>query len=269
MPLYMDRHDLPDATPEEVAQAHVQDVAIQGQYGVRYVTYWHDPEDESVFCLAEGPDRDSVETVHREAHGLVANKIIEVDPAMVRHFLGKIAEPSVGEPWVETAFRAVLFTDIEGSTDITQRVGDAKAMAIIRAHDEIVREIVERYTGRVVKHTGDGMMASFTSVGRAIESAIAIQRQIDEHSRQADVPFKIRIGLSAGEPVTENDDLFGTVVQLAARLCASAQAGCIYASSAVRELAVGKSFALEEVGPVQLKGFDEPVRQYEVRWALD
>ena len=266
MPLYMDRHDLPGATPEDVAQAHVQDVAIQDRYGVRYVTYWHDPEDESAFCLAEGPNRDAVETVHREAHGLIANKIIEVDPAMVRHFLGKIAEPVVGEPWVETAFRAVLFTDIEGSTSITQRFGDAKAMAVIRTHDEIVRKLVDRFDGTVVKHTGDGMMASFTSVGRAIEAAIAIQRRIDEYSRQADVPFMIRIGLSAGEPVTENDDLFGAVVQLAARLCASAQAGCIYASSAVRELVVGKSFALDEVGAVQFKGFHEPVRQFEVRW---
>ncbi len=269
MPLYMDRHDLPGATAEDVAQAHVQDVAIQDRYGVRYVTYWHDPDDVSAFCLAEGPDRDAVETVHREAHGLVANRIIEVDPAMVRVFLGKIAEPAVGEPWVETAFRVVLFTDIEGSTSITQRFGDAKAMAVIRAHDEIVRELVAGFDGRVVKHTGDGMMASFTSVGRAIESAIAIQRRIDEYSRRADVPFMIRIGLSAGEPVTENDDLFGAVVQLAARLCASAEAGCIYASSAVRELAVGKSFALDEVGAVQFKGFDEPVRQFEVRWAPD
>lgn len=266
MPLYMDRHDIPGATAEDVAEAHVQDVAIQDRYGVSYLTYWFDPQDGSAFCLAEGPDRETVETVHREAHGLIANKIIEVDPAMVRHFLGRIAEPTVGEPWVETAFRAVLFTDIEGSTSITQRFGDAKAMAVIRAHDEIVREIIDRFEGRVVKHTGDGIMASFTSVRCSVEAAIAIQRRIDEHSREAEVPFMIRIGLSAGEPVTENDDLFGTVVQLAARLCTSAQAGTIYASSAVRELVVGKTFALDEVGTVQLKGFDEPVRQFAVRW---
>jgi class 3 adenylate cyclase len=267
MPLYMDRHDIPGATAEDVAAAHVQDVAIQERYGVRYITYWFEPEDGSAFCLAEGPDREAVETVHREAHGLMANKIIEVDPAMVRHFLGRIAEPVVGEPWVETAFRAVLFTDIEGSTNLTQRLGDAKAMGVIRTHDEIVREIVDRFEGQVVKHTGDGVMASFTSVGRAVEAAIAMQRRINEHCRDAEVPFMIRIGLSAGEPVTENDDLFGTVVQLAARLCTSAQPGSIYASSAVRELVMGKTFALEDVGTVQLKGFDEPVRQFAIRWS--
>ncbi|MBA2325067.1 MAG: DUF4242 domain-containing protein, partial [Actinobacteria bacterium] len=151
MPLFMDRHELAGATPEEVAAAHVQDVEIQDQYGVRYVTYWHDVEAGSAFCLAEGPDQDAVEAVHRDAHGLVANKIIEVDSGMVRHFLGRIAEPVVGEPWVETAFRAVLFTDIEGSTNLTQRLGDAKAMAVVRTHDEIVRGLLSHHSGTEVK----------------------------------------------------------------------------------------------------------------------
>jgi class 3 adenylate cyclase len=267
VPLFMDRHDLEDATPQDVAAAHVQDVEIQDRYGVRYVTYWHDVEDGAVFCLAEGPGQDAVEAVHRDAHGLVANKIIEVDPAMVRHFLGRIAEPVVGEPWVETAFRAVLFTDIEGSTSLTQRLGDAKAMAVVRVHDEIVRELLNRHGGSEVKHTGDGIMASFTSVARALEFAIAVQRRMEEHCRDTEVPFRIRIGVSAGEPVTENDDLFGTVVQLAARLCASADPGGICASTAVRELVLGKGFALHDRGSLELKGFDEPVQIFGVRWS--
>jgi class 3 adenylate cyclase len=263
----MDRHDLEDATPEAIAAAHVQDVEIQDRYGVRYVTYWHDLEHGSAFCLAEGPDQDAVEAVHRDSHGLLASKIIEVDAAMVRQFLGRIAEPVVGEPWVETAFRAVLFTDIEDSTSLTQRLGDAKAMAVVRAHDEIVRDVLDGHGGKEVKHTGDGIMASFTSVARALQAAIAIQRRMDEHSRAAEVPFRVRIGLSAGEPVTENDDLFGTVVQLAARLCASAEAGGICTSSAVRELVSGKGFVLDDRGSVELKGFDEPVRIFGVRWS--
>jgi hypothetical protein len=156
MPLFMDRHDIPGATAEDVAAAHVQDVRIQEQYGVHYLSYWHDPQADSVFCLADGPDMAAVETVHREAHGLVANKVIEVDPEAVRNFLGRIAEPTLGKPWVETAFRAVLFTDIEGSTNLTQRVGDAQAMSVVRAHDEIVRKHLESCGGKEVKHTGDG-----------------------------------------------------------------------------------------------------------------
>ena len=266
MPLFMDRHDLPGATPEDVANAHVQDVEIEDQYGVRYVTYWHEPADGYVFCLADGPDRDAVEAVHREAHGLVANKIIEVDSSLVRQFLGRIHEPVVGKPFVETAFRAIVFTDIEDSTSLTQRHGDAAAMAIVRAHDEIARELLARYDGTEVKHTGDGVMASFTSVVRALEFAVAMQHRVGEHNQVAEVPFRVRIGVSAGEPVTENDDLFGTVVQLAARLCAHADPGGINVSSAVRELALGKGFALDDCGLIELKGFDEPVRCFRVLW---
>jgi class 3 adenylate cyclase len=263
----MDHHDLPGATPEDIAAAHVRDVEIQDRYGVRYVTYWHDFEAGAAFCLAEGPDQDAVEAVHRDAHGMIANKIIEVDPGMVRQFLGRIAEPVVGEPWVETAFRAVLFTDIEGSTNLTQRFGDAKAMAVVRAHDEIVRDALESHGGREVKHTGDGIMASFTSVARALEASITMQRRITTHNAEAEVPFNVRVGVSAGEPVTENDDLFGSVVQLAARLCASADPGGICTSSAVRELALGKGFVLDDRGAVELKGFDDPVQIFGVRWS--
>jgi class 3 adenylate cyclase len=267
MPLFMDRHDLPGATPEEVAQAHVQDVELEDRYGVHYVTYWHEPVDGYVFCLAEGPDRDAVDAVHRDSHGLVANKIIEVDSALVRQFLGRIHEPVVGKPFVETAFRAIVFTDIEESTSLTQRHGDATAMALVRTHDEIARELLDRHDGTEIKHTGDGIMASFTSVVRALEFAIAMQRRVEEHGRSAAVPFRVRIGVSAGEPVTENDDLFGTVVQLAARLSAVADPGGICVSSAVRELAHGKGFAIEDRGVIELKGFDAPVPVYDVRWS--
>src|SRR5574341_622430 len=144
MPLYVDRHDVPDATPEALAAAHVKDVEVQDDYGVRYITYWHDLKEGHVFCLAEGPDQEAVEAVHRDAHGLMANKIIEVDPSPVRQFLGRIDEPVVGQPFVETAFRAVLFTDIEDSTSLTQRHGDRAAMAIVRAHDEMARQLLAR-----------------------------------------------------------------------------------------------------------------------------
>jgi len=79
--MYLDRHDLPGITPEELAEAHRQDEATQDGYGVRYHTYWFDPSNGSVFCLAEGPSREAIETVHRQAHGEVASAIIELDPA--------------------------------------------------------------------------------------------------------------------------------------------------------------------------------------------
>jgi class 3 adenylate cyclase len=267
MPLYMDRHDLPGTTAMDLAAAHMKDLDIQDTYDVHYVTYWFDPGSGGVFCLVDAPSKDAADTVHRESHGLVANFMIEVDRQRVHEFLGNLVEHEPGEDYVETAFRTILFTDMEGSTSLTQRLGDAGAMQHLRSHDAIIRGALAVLNGREVKHTGDGVMAAFGSVARAVECAVAIQRSLMDHNATAAEPIHVRIGLSAGEPVTENDDLFGSAVQLAARLCSSAQTGGILVSGAVHDLALGKGFLFEDRGTVELKGFDEPVRAFEVRWA--
>ena len=267
MPLFMDRHDLAGATAEDLAMAHVRDAEVQERFAVRYVSYWFDYERQAAFCLVDSPSSEAAEAVHRESHGLLANEIIEVKPEQVRAFLGRVREAPLGEPYVETAFRSILFTDIEGSTAFTQRLGDSKAMQVLRRHDDIVREALREAEGNEVKHTGDGIMASFTSTSRAVGCAIAIQRQLaDDNSKQNEEALSVRIGLSAGEPVTDGGDLFGAVVQLAARLCAHAEPGGILTSTAVRDLSMGKGFVFIDQGEVALRGFEEPVRPYAVQW---
>jgi class 3 adenylate cyclase len=263
----MDRHDDVEISPEELAQAHMADLAVQAKYGTSYLSYWFDPEARSVFCLVDAPSRDAAEATHREAHGEMASRIIEVEGHLVKNFLGSIPAHPPGEAYVESAFRTILFTDIVGSTDVTQRLGDAKAMEILRTHDLIVRSELAAVGGDEVKHTGDGIMASFASVARAIQCAIGIQRGFQAHEETGpDHAVKVRIGVSAGEPVAEHDDLFGAAVQLAARACDHAAAGGILVSTAVRELCVGKGFNFEARGPFELKGFDELVPLFEVAW---
>lgn len=249
---------------------HVRDVEVQEKFDVRYLSYWFDYERQAAFCLVDSPSPQAAESVHRESHGMLANEIIEVKPEQVRAYLGRFRGAPLGEPYVETAFRAILFTDIEGSTALTQRLGDAKAMHVLRRHDDIVREALGTSEGNEVKHTGDGIMASFTSVSRAVECAIVIQKQLAEHnSRQNEEALSVRIGLSAGEPVTDAGDLFGAAVQLAARLCAHAEPGGILTSTAVRDLSIGKGFVFIDQGEVALRGFEEPVRPYAVQWNLE
>jgi class 3 adenylate cyclase len=266
MPMYMDRHDVAGVTAEDVAKAHLRDLEVGEKYDVHWVSYWIDEAEGTIFCLAQSPDEESVNRVHRESHGLVANKVIEVDNRPVEQFLGRIKERPPGEVFAETAFRTILFTDMENSTSLTQQLGDLRAMELLRAHDRIIRDSLEPHRGTEVKHTGDGIMASFDSVARAIECSIAIQQRFARHNQDADPAIRVRLGLNAGEPVTEDDDLFGTAVQLAARVCASADAERIYCSSAIRELARGKGFVFEDRGSLSLKGFDEPIQIHEICW---
>lgn len=107
--MFIDRHDLPGLTPEELAQAHLLDVAAQEEYGVRFHTYWFDPTCGSVFCMVEGPNQESVEAVHRDAHGHVASTVIELDPAAPLNALfGAIPLHPLGTPYAEPAMRAKI-----------------------------------------------------------------------------------------------------------------------------------------------------------------
>ena len=175
----------------------------------------------------------------------------------------------LGDPVTEAVSRVpltIVFTDIEGSTTLTQRLGDAKVQELLHSHNTIVRDALKTHGGSEIKHTGDGIMASFPSASLAIECAVAIQKTLAEYNEaNPDTPLRVRIGLNAGEPVVEDEDLFGTAVQLAARVCAHAEPGHILASEVVRQLVAGKGFLFADRGATELRGFEEPVRLYEVR----
>ena len=178
-------------------------------------------------------------------------------------FLGVELEPAPADRGQAPV--TILFTDIEGSTALTQRRGDARAQEVLRAHNEIAREALRAHGGSEIKHTGDGIMASFASASRAVSAALAMQKGLAAHNEShPDAPIHVRIGLNAGEPVAEEGDLFGTAVQMAARIAAHADPGQVLVSNVVRELAAGKGFLFSDRGDVALRGFEDPVRLYEV-----
>ncbi len=158
---------------------------------------------------------------------------------------------------------AILFTDITDSTALTQHLGDARAQELVHAHNDIVREALGANGGTEIKHTGDGIMASFSTASSALECAIGIQRAV---ALRCDEHLSVHAGINAGEPVVEDADLFGTAVQLARRLCDTAQPGQVLVSDVVRQLAAGKGYLFADIGEVIPKGFDEAVRLYELRW---
>jgi class 3 adenylate cyclase len=260
----MDRHSLVEATVQEVADAHCQDLTVQERFGVKYHTYWFNPSEHAVFCLAEGPDKASLVRVHEDAHGLLADKLIEVDPSMLEALMGVLPTHPAGTAYTASAMRAILFTDMLASTSTTSRLGDNAAMELVRSHDEIVRRLLAEHGGRYVKHTGDGAMASFNSVTAAVQTAIAILSELDLRNQQAEEPVQVRIGVSAGEPIEDGDDLFGSTVQLAARLCSWAPAGGIAVSGTVHDLCLGKQIPFKKRRTVQLKGFTERQHVFEI-----
>jgi hypothetical protein len=139
MPLYMDIHEVRGATAEDVAKAHIADVKTQGKYGVEYHKYWFNESQGKIFCLCSAPSPEAAESVHREAHGLLAATIIEVSPEIAEGFLGGCEMNSAGAALVpggaenerDSGIRTVLFTDIVDSTALTQRLGDDAAMTLI------------------------------------------------------------------------------------------------------------------------------------------
>lgn len=271
MPIYMDYHpDVGDVTEDDIKAAHLRDLEVQGKYGVQFLTYWfNSPQGES-YCLVDAPDEESAIACHKEAHGLMPHKMLKVDKPTIGHFMGDWEKNVPNEARLEgpgseidTGLRAIMFTDLVGSTDVSTRQGDEAVMKMLSKHDRTVRSALDVNGGREVKHTGDGILASFTYVSRAVDCAIEIQRNLANVEGQG-IPTSI--GISAGEPITQADDIFGAAVNLAARICAHASAGQILVSSAVRDLSIGKPFDYSDGGSVALKGFDEPVRLYEVAY---
>jgi class 3 adenylate cyclase len=167
---------------------------------------------------------------------------------------------------VASGVRTILFTDVVDHTTMMDRLGDAAGREVLRDHERVTREVLRAHGGDEVKTMGDGFMASFSSVAGAVECAIQLQRAFAARESEGKEPIRVRIGLNAGEPIEEGGDLFGATVILASRIAAHAQAGEILASDVVRALCAGKGFLFADRGENVLRGFEDPVRVYEVGW---
>ncbi|WP_445680161.1 adenylate/guanylate cyclase domain-containing protein [Radicibacter daui] len=173
-----------------------------------------------------------------------------------------------GEPATKRQASApvtILFTDIVGSTELTQRLGDQSAQSLIHLHNAIARGALQLYAGNEVKHTGDGLMATFDKPETAVRAALAMQAQFaGERQRSTGATLHVRIGIHTGIAIREENDLFGSPVQLTRRLVDAAPADGIMVSAAVRREASGMDARFAPAGTKQLKGFVEPVETFTV-----
>lgn len=164
----------------------------------------------------------------------------------------------------------IVFTDVEGSTELRGRLGDDAAHQVLRSHDALVRAAVAEYGGREVKALGDGFMLAFVSPRDALRCAQAIQRAFSVAARAEPTrAVRVRIGVNTGELVEEDGDFFGQPVHAAARIAAKARGGEIFVSEVTRALCADRpEFAYVDRGRFRLKGFDTRWRIFDLVWVL-
>lgn len=227
-----------------------------------------------------GTTEEAVQSARR-ASAMIPNARLVLLEGQVQEGTDKIIEAiaellGTGQPTIASAepvastgasgVRAILFTDMVEHSEMMTRLGDERGREVLREHEEMTRRFLSEHGGAEVKSMGDGFLASFGSVAKAVECAISLQRAFAERNETGAEPMSMRVGINVGEPIEEGGDLFGATVILASRIAAKAEAGEILVANAVRELSSGKGFLFADRGEFVAKGFEEPVRVYEVGW---
>jgi hypothetical protein len=179
--------------------------------------------------------------------------------SLLAHLSGFLGWDSPGAI-VPSDFSVIVFTDIVASTEVVDRLGDEAARNAIRAVEDLIAESAEEFTGHIVKHVGDGSLLEFGSTSNALDFAHKVQ------SGLAGGDIELRVGMAAGEPIHEDGDVHGAVVVVASRIADAAGPGEVLASDGVRQLVIGWQYDFEDFGELAIKGFEEPVRAWRLRF---
>lgn len=224
--MFMDFHDNLNVSVEDVKRAHMADESIQSKYGVIYHQFWVNEAEGKVFCLMEGPDKESCAAVHREAHGNVACSIVEVSTGFYKLFMGsgnmvEQGHVKFADGTTDAGIRNILVINIQGVTSFT-KPGEYRSLKAPYQAKNLAHSLLSRFNGREVNHLhDDSLVAVFDSAVNAVQCGLEIQRRLIGRKNTIEndewnIAFKM--GLSAGHPLTERGDLFSDAVTLARRL---------------------------------------------------
>jgi len=265
MPIYMDVHIISGVKARDVAQAHQLDLMHQNDHQCKCMTYWIDEERESVFCLIEAPDKESVEQMHNKAHGLIPNRIIEVKTDLVQSFLGRIYDPANAtvtddglKVFADPSFRILLVTKITDPVLLKYKLGAEKAEELLQQHHTIIRKNGQHFGGTEVEHSGSGFIISFTSAADAVAAGLAM---LDAIKNMGAGELDFRIGINAGEPVEKSQRLFGDTLQLAENICSIAGNLQVAVTGSVKELVTKDHFQKKNTHLFSIPAPDENLLQ--------
>jgi len=275
MPLFLDIHNFDTDLPplKEIYEVHKIDLMEAMKYEAEIPKAYINYESKKAFCVIKANSREEAIKVHNKT--MLADNIIEVEPIMLDMFLGgggvnqydaATMMSDQGEEQLDTGYRIILFTDLVGSTEMTHALGDEDAMQLLRKHNAIIRKQLMSYDGREVKHTGDGIMASFYNADKALDFAVRVQEEFFNFNKSNDSydELEIKIGFHCGHPVEENNDLFGTSVQIASRVCDHAKANQVLLTEETKYHCKGKNYKMNHLEDANLKGVNKLIALYEV-----
>lgn len=239
MPIYMDRHDLPESVnAAHVAQIHQEDLKIEHEYGCKGLTYWFDDQRKTAFCLIKAPNKKALQDMHDHAHGAVPNSIIEVDPQIVESFLGRIEDPVKAKNTKlniinDPAFRVLMVMETSCEDPVKMNLPEFKRA--LQSFKTRLGPAIMASEGRIVKENLYESLISFRSISGALKCALEIQSSIGKHIDSGGYPVCLKIGLSAGVPVSKGEGIFEDTIRIADRLC-KVVTGSIVVTSEVMEL---------------------------------
>ena len=246
MPIYMDVHIIPGVKARDVAEAHRKDLLIEADHQCKCITYWIDEERENIFCLIEAPNQEAVNEMHGRSHGLIPNRIIEVNKDLVGSFLGRIYDPTNAEVtpdglkvFEDPSFRTLLVSQMIDPVLLKHQQGEAKANELLERYFSIIRRNLLSREGRKVEHGGPGFTASFVSATKAVACAMDIQTELASIMPQLHEHH--RLAVHGGEPVSGHHALFGETLQLAEHMCSINKNCPVVVSSTIDDL-VSKDF---------------------------
>lgn len=243
MPIYMDRHDIPEeVSAEHVARMHQEDLKIEHLYGCKGMTYWCDEKRKMAFCLIHAPNKKALEDMHTNAHGAFPHEIIEVDPAIVESFLGRIEDPKNTKNTPlniidDSAFRTLMAVKIERG--VLKSNGKEELSNEIRRIMQSLGDTITKFNGRPVKQKDESILASFDSVTNAVLCTQETQSLVNKALNPLEV--KVKIGLSAGVPVNDKSTIFEDTIKMSKYLSEITQ-GHITVTSEVKELFESENF---------------------------
>jgi len=260
MPLYMDIHLLKDITKEEARDAHLKDLAVQEKYGVTYHQYWINEQAGTVYCLMEGPDKESCEATHREANGFTACQIVEVEGGIYDLFMGKTHKLDHGlvrheDGKIDTGYRYILTLDITAKTMGSGSI-DFDQLKLPLQPKNIALKVIQALDGKEVKTGGfHNIVAVFETPEKILSCAHEIQKEFLKNLKEdTNNQITFNMGISVGQPLTEKEGFFVKAIQMSQRLCLIAGdkeilTSCLFEELCDTDEAVKKHICLRSVKP--------------------